>query len=323
MPQPQLYASNQSFMGLIKEVVRGTALVANVWIPYKSPQLTPNLTYLGDEGYRGSPVVTYDEVLGIRNDTLEFSGDVHLDTFGHLVEGTLGGVDAVSGAGPYVHPIPLLNSATVGSQPPSYTVVDFDGFTAKQIAGAQMAMLDLDFTAAGAFGYKVKYIGQPFTTIATPGTNTYTGTDKMIAAWSNAVTIAAVSTALLVDGTCTIDRATEAVHTQGQQGPAVVFSGPCKVTGKLTFLVATGDAIMPAGLTYQPQALTFTFTDTASTHTCLLTMTKAQFENPKIDRGKIYDQVTVDYTAEANTTDAATGYSPVKFTITNSQSAAY
>jgi hypothetical protein len=324
MPEPQLFATNQSFFGLVPEATRGTPVTpATVWMPYKSPQQTPTQTYLPDEGLRGNPVSIYDEILGVRHDLMEFKGDVHLDSFGNLIEGILGGTDTITGAGPYVHTIPLLNSAAVGSQPKSYTLYDFNGYQCEQMAGGQLDSVEVAFTIAGSVEYTAKWLGQPFTVVSTPTTQTFSGVDKLIPAWNNAVQIAGVSSPIMVDGTCMMARSTEAVHAAGSQGPVVTFAGPLKVTGKLTFLTVASDAISPAALAYTPQALTFTFTDPASSHTMLLQMSKVQFMNPKYERGKIYVTVSVDYEAEANTTDATAGYSPIKAIVTNAQSTAY
>lgn len=325
MAEPQLYASNQSFLGIVPEVTRGTPVTpATIWIPVKAPQQTPQQTYLADEGLRGSPVTTYDEVAGVRHDEMEFKGDVHLDSFPGLLESTLG-VDAITGAGPYVHTQTLLNNASIGSQPKSYTLYDFNGFICEQMAGSQIDTLELDFTAEASLTFSAKFLGQPFTAVTAPTTESYSGVDRIVPAWSNAVKIATVASAILVDGTIVMARSTAAVHTQGQQGPVVTFQGPLKVSGKLTFLAVTGDAISPAALgsTIAGQALTFTFTDPSSSHTMLAQLSKVQFMNPKYDRSKAWVQVTVDYEAVANTTDATAGYSPVQFVTTNAVAAAF
>ena len=323
MPEPQLYAAGQSFFGLTRETTKGTAQAASVFLPYKNPQQTPQQQWIDDEGMRGSPVRLYDSVLGLRNDLMEFDGDAHLDTFPHLLMAALGGTDTVTGAGPYVHTIPLFNSAAVASQPPGYSLTDFNGYQALQMAGAQLDSLEIDFTLKDSFQYKAKFAGQPFTVVSTPTGATYSGVDKVVPSWSNAVQIGGVASAILVDGSITLARNTQPVWTAGQQNPVVTFADKLDVTGKLTLLVAGTDAVQPAGLTYQQQALTLTFTDPSSSHTCLLQMSKVQFTDPKISRGQAWDQIDVTLKIVANTTDASTGYSPIKAVVTNAQSASY
>lgn len=324
MPEPQLLMSAQSFFGIAPETVRGTAVTpASLWIPVDSPQATPDVTWLPDGDWRGSPAMTYDQVAGVRHDEYDFKGNVHLDTFPALLVAALGGPDAVTGSTTFTHTIPLLNNAAVGSQPKSYTLYDFNGGTTKQIAGGQLSTLELDFTATDAFKFSTKFLGQPFGTVSNPTTEAYTGVDRLIPAWSNALTIAGAANTLLVDGSITIDRSSVAVHVAGQQNPAVSFAGPIKVTGKLTFLVPTTDAITPTALASTQQAVTMTFTDPSSSHTLLAQMSKVQFMNPTEDRGDIYVKVNVDFEAIANSTDAASGFSPIKFVVVNAASTTY
>lgn len=320
---PTLYATNQSYLLVVKEATRGTAPTTGFTaVPIKDPQVTPTQTYLADEGYRGSPVVDYDEVLGTRYDMYDFKGDAHLDTLPLILEGIMG-FDTLTGTvAPYTHTQTLLNSITTGSQPPSYTFQDTNGFICQQITGAQAVNLTLDFTIAGSLEYTSKYYGLVNTTVATPTVGAYSTTDRLVPAWSNAVNVNSASIGNLIDGSITIERSSEAVMTQGQQGPYSIFTGPMKVTGKLTFGVITSDPNYAFGYS-AAVPVTFTFTDPASTHTCLAQMSKTQFMNTKYDRSKNFVQVTADFEAWSNATDALTGYAPIRFVTTNAVSSAF
>jgi hypothetical protein len=48
-----------------------------------------------------------------------------------------------------------------------------------------------------------------------------------------------------------------------------------------------------------------------------------QLHDPKRTVGKEYTEIEVAFTANANSTDAASGYAPVKFTAVNAVSTAY
>jgi hypothetical protein len=81
-------------------------------------------------------------------------------------------------------------------------------------------------------------------------------------------------------------------------------------------------------LTRSPQTLTILFTDpndasSGTQHSMTFQMSSVQFMNPKRNVGKEYTEIEVEFTAVANTTDAATGYAPVKFTAVNAVSTAY
>ena len=69
--------------------------------------------------------------------------------------------------------------------------------------------------------------------------------------------------------------------------------------------------------------MTLTFTDNAdgvspTYNKIVMQMSDVQFTNPKRSVGKDYVELTVDFDAQANTTDKiSTGYSPLKVTVTN------
>jgi len=58
-------------------------------------------------------------------------------------------------------------------------------------------------------------------------------------------------------------------------------------------------------------------------HSFAVTMTSVQFHDVKRTRGKEYTEVEVSFTANANATDASTGYSPIATTTINGVSTAY
>lgn len=324
MPNP--YLSVQSFLALGKETTRGTSQAASIYIPIApNPTLTPNISWLVDEGLRGSPVQTYNNIPGPRYDSYDFKGNVFADTFPNLVLAIMGGPDSVTTATPHVHTIPLLNSAATGSQPPSYSIYDVDQIVesanaCKEVVGAQAVSLDLDFAATGALNYTTKFVGNPFVETTAP-TATWS-TEVFIPAWSSSITISA-DTAPVIDGKLTINRKTASIFTLGQQAPFVNFAGPIQATGSFTFLAETTDTTMTDGLTYDKQTVTLSFTDPVSSHIVAWTMSQVQFKEPKVDRGKDYVTITTNFEAESDPTDAASGFAPMKWTITNSQSTAY
>ena len=53
------------------------------------------------------------------------------------------------------------------------------------------------------------------------------------------------------------------------------------------------------------------------------TMSKVQYQDVKRQRGKAFVEVEVNFTASANATDAASGYSPIATVTTNNISTAY
>lgn len=320
------YLSAQSFLGLGKETTRGTAVAATIFVPISpNPTLTPQQTWVKDDSLRGSPVDLYNDVPTTRHDEFDCKGFVFADTFPVLMLSALGGPDTITGTTTYTHTIPLLNTASTGSQPPSYTVVDVDQVVestdaAKSMAGSLVSELEITGAATGALNWTAKWLGNPYTEVTTPTASF--STEVLIPAYNTTVTLAD-DTAPVEEFKITLNRKTEPIFTLGQQGPYVVFDGPIDVTGSATFVVLSGDTTMVDGLTYEKQVCTFKSIDPISSHYVEFQMSQVQFTNPKIVRSKPYVEVSVDFSAEANTTDAASGYSPLKFTALNAQSTAY
>ena len=329
-------------MGLVVEATRGTLPTGGtpVYIPVTSPQVTPMQTFLRDEAFRGSPTTVYDQVQGVRHDEYDAKFYLFADTFGTLVKATLGGTDTVTGSTVYTHNIKLLNNAAVGSQPQSYSIFDFDGANQFVMTGAQADSLNITFGAEAAADATVKFMANPYTSYTSapaPFTTLSLSTEHLIPAWDTSITISGINSGAaltyIATGELMLARKTAPIFTMGTQAPLVNFAGPIEVTGKFTAIVnSTSDAWSTGNtaeaLTRSPQTMTITMTDpndttSATNHSIAFTMTSVQFHDVKRTRGKEYTEVEVSFTANANATDATTGYSPVQATIVNAVAAAY
>jgi len=332
------YLVANSYLGIMPEVARGTLNTGGtpVYIPVTAPQVTPMQTFLRDEALRGSPVMVYDQVQGVRHDEYDAKFYLFADTFPNLVKAILGGTDTVTGSGPYTHNIKLLNNASIGSQPQSYSIMDFDGANYFTLLGAQADQLEISFGAEAAAEATVKFFTNPYTSgtsATTPFSSPNVSTVHMIPAWDTTITVAGTTYTYIQDGTLTLARKTAPIFTMGAQAPYQNFAGPIEVTGKFTAVVnsltdpwSTGSGA--TALTRSPQALVITFTDpndsiSATQYSVSFTMTQAQFQNVKRTRGKAYTEVEVEFTANADATDATTGYSPIQANIVNATSTAY
>ena len=336
------FLSANSYMGLVVEATRGTLPTGGtpVYIPVTSPQVTPMQTFLRDEAFRGSPTTVYDQVQGVRHDEYDAKFYLFADTFGTLVKATLGGTDTVTGSTVYTHNIKLLNNAAVGSQPQSYSIFDFDGANQFVMTGAQADSLNITFGAEAAADATVKFMANPYTSYTSapaPCTTLSLSTEHLIPAWDTSITISGINSGAaltyIATGELSLARKTAPIFTMGTQAPLVNFAGPIEVTGKFTAIVnSTSDAWSTGNtaeaLTRSPQTMTITMTDpndttSATNHSIAFTMTSVQFHDVKRTRGKEYTEVEVSFTANANATDATTGYSPVQATIVNAVAAAY
>ena len=336
------YLVANSYLGIMPEVARGTLNTGGtpVYIPVTAPQVTPMQTFLRDEALRGSPVMVYDQVQGVRHDEYDAKFYLFADTFGNLVKATLGGTDTVTGSTVYTHNIKLLNNAAVGSQPQSYSIFDFDGANQFVMTGAQADSLNITFGAEAAADATVKFFANPYTSYTSapaPFTTLSLSTEHMIPAWDTSITVSGINSGAALTyistGELMLARKTQPIFTMGTQAPLTNFAGPLEVTGKFTAIVnsnadawSTGSAA--EALTRSPQTMTITMTDpndtTSSTnHSIAFTLSAVQFHDVKRTRGKEYTEVEVSFTANANATDATTGYSPVQATIVNAVATAY
>lgn len=317
------YAVSNSFVGLGIEGTRGSVASTFKWIPVTNPQVTPNQTFLRDEALRGSPVTTYDHVEGVVHTEYDANFYLYADTFPILVRGILGGTDTITPvSSKYSHLIKLLNDNTSGSQPPSLSIKDFDGVNAFQILGNQMSTLNLKFGAEAASEVTTKFVGNDFTSISTP-TSPSISTESFVPGWNVTTSIGGTAYNYVAEGEINIERSAAPIFTGGQQGPRVNFAGPIAVTGRLMLVTDTNaDPFMLGstryGLDRNAIPVVITFTDPVTSDTIAVTMTATQFHDPKHSRGKAYVETEVSFTANANATDATSGYSPIQITTVNS-----
>lgn len=224
-------------------------------------------------------------------------------------------------AGLTAHRIGLQNDQ-VGSQPPSLSIQDFDGNAAFQLLACQLDEIEITIGAEEAFAYSAKFIGQPFTSIGNPATSF--SAEVFIPAWSGQTTMSGTTSAVVQTGKFTLKRGTQAIWTQGQQGPHSIFAGPGNVEGDLTFVVESGDTTLTTGLATAAIPVIFNLTDPVSGHFVQFQMSAVQLQDPKRTRGKIFTEVETHFVAEGNATDAVTGGQSGLVCVTgNAQSTAY
>lgn len=333
------FLTANSYLGFAVEATRGTVNPAATpyYVPVTSPQVSPMQKFLQDNALRGSAAMTYDQVQGVRHDEFDHKSYLYADTFPVYLRAILGGTDTVTGATYYTHTIKLLNSPSTGSQPPSYSILDFDGANYFTIAGAQASDLTLTYGAETAGDAALKWIGNPYadsTSAAAPFTALSISSEHPIPTWDTTISVGGTQLTYIQTGELKIDRKTAPIFTMGTQAPYQNFAGPVEVTGKFTALVASNadpfstPTATGYALTRSPEAVVITLTSpnditSATNHSIQFTMSAVQFENVKRTRTKDYVELEVEFTANANSTDAATGFSPLQAVVINGQSAAY
>jgi hypothetical protein len=320
---------SRSYLGIAKETrptpgASPTAVAATDFIPYTAITPFDNITYLDDKGIRGSMVEQYNTIQGKIHSEFDFSGDVFPDTVGYVFAGVLGDVATTASAAPYTHTMALLNSQANGAQPTTYTLSDYYSLgssSTRLFSGVQFASIDTKFSADALLTYSAKGFGYQSIVSANPSPSF--STVSPLPSWTGSVTLAGSVTAIMSEGNVNITRPVTPIHTvDGTQRPYQLFAGPLTVEGSM-LLVLESDAQLNYYLNNTQPSLVVDFSagSGASLTEVRFQMTKCAFKVAKIERGKDYVELNVNYQAQANTTDigASSGYSPIKVTLQNAK----
>lgn len=302
-----------SFLGIAKETTKGTPVAPTHYIPATSFDGDDATDVLMDNGMRASMATLFGSVKGVTTASFSVEGDVFVDTIGFFLAGIMGST-ATTGAGPFTHTFSLLNSGDGQCQP--FTITDYQGLQARRYAAATQSSLSLRVAAQELFTYSAA-----FTTNASETTTTPTpsfGALAPIAGWTGAVSVGGSASSLVEELDINLSRNVSPVHTvDGTSNPLQIWQGPLSVSGRIMFL-ANDEAEFLRYLNVTQPALVITMTqDTAS---LAMTMSKVTYTNAKVERGDDFTQVSAQFEAIANATDAGAsgGLSPIKMVLINS-----
>jgi hypothetical protein len=317
--------SVRSYLGIAKEVTRGTAVAPTDFIPVMKDNLKPVdiVDPLYDTGLRGSNVLNYNYIPGRTRSTVDFGGAVFADTVGYAIAGVLGSVATTGASAPYTHTISLFNSLTSGGdvQPISYTLTDFYAVDVRSYPGCQFSDFSLKFNADGMLEYDAKSTGFQSEVVSDP-TPTFS-TVLPTPVWRGTVSIGGSAVSTAMTGNIDMKRpATPIYGISNTQDPYQVFLGPLEVTGKITFVMDNDSQLLNFLNNSQP-ALVFNWNygSGASEVQIQATLTKGAYTTGVIERGEDFVQVSVDINAQSNTTDAGSsgGFSPIKWVLKNAK----
>ena len=317
--------SVRSYLGIAKEATRGTAVAPTDFIPVMKDALKPVdiVDPLYDTGLRGSNALNYNYIPGRTRSTVDFGGAVFADTVGYGIAGLLGSVATTGASAPFTHTISLFNSLTsnVDVQPISYTLTDFYAVDVRSYPGCQFSDFSLKFNADGMLEYDTKTTGFQSELVADP-TPTFS-TVLPTPVWRGTVSIGGSTVATAMTGNIDMTRpATPIYGISNTQDPYQVFLGPLEVTGKITFVMEDDSQLLNFLNNSQP-ALVFNWAYGAGASAVQIqaTLTKGAYTTGVIERGEDFVQVSVDFNAQANTTDdgASGGFSPIKWVIQNAK----
>lgn len=309
-----------SFMGLAAEGTYGVAASIGTLTPVDSPKVTPGIVWLDDSDFRGSPVKHYDQVPGVAKCTLDFKTYTYSDIYGNIVRAALGSTDAVASVGPglFTHTIGLLNSPNLGSQPPSYTILNNSVDATYQMVASRLNTLSVSFSAEAAVENTVQFITNlPTTAASIPATNVTS--QHLVPAWNCAASLAGVSSLVLESVQLDIKRNAAQIYTLGSQSAYNNFSGPLEISGKVAFVAELGETVWSNALIRNQQSLNLALIDPVTNYSITFTMSAVQLENPVITQSKAFVEVMTDFVAVADTSPDPVniGYSPIKVVIKN------
>jgi hypothetical protein len=318
-------ASVRSYLGIAKEVTKGTAVTPTDFIPVMASSLKPVdiIDPLYDTGLRGSNVLNYNYIPGRTRSTIDFGGSVFADTVGYGLAGLLGDVATTGASAPFTHTISLENSAVAAAdaQPISYTFTDFYAAAVRAYSGVQIHDFTLKFNADGMLEYDAKGTGWASAAAATPTPSFSAVLPTPV--WRGAVTIGGTTITNSISGEIAMKRPVTPIYgISTTQNPYNVFVGPLEVTGKVTF-VMEADTELTRFLTNTQPTLVFNWSygTGAAAVQIQATLTKGAYVATAIDRGSDFVQISVDINGQGNTTDAgaSAGFSPIKWVLQNAK----
>ena len=318
-------ASVRSYLGIAKEVTKGTVVAPTDFIPVAKDNLKPVdvVDPLFDTGLRGSNVVNYNYIQGRSRSTFDFGGAVFADTIGYSIAGLLGSVATSGASAPYTHVISLENSLTsdVDVQPISYTLTDFYAVDVRSYPGCQFSDFSLKFNADGMLEYDAKTTGWASSTVSDP-TPTFS-TVLPTPVWRGTVSIAGASVATAMEGNIDMTRAVTPIYgISNTQNPYQIFLGPLEVTGSIKFVMENDSQLLNFLNNSQPAiVLDWAYGSGATQVQISATITKGAYTAAVIERGDDFVSVTIELNGQANTTDAGStgGFSPIKWTLKNAK----
>jgi hypothetical protein len=317
--------SVRSYLGIAKEVTKGTAVAPTDYLPVMASSLKPVdiIDPLYDEGIRGSNVKNYNYIPGRTRSTYDFSGSAFADTIGYAIAGVLGDVTTTGASAPFTHTMALENSATAAAdaQPLSYTLTDFYAAAVRAYPGCQFSDFTLKFNADGMLEYDAKVTGWASATATTPVPTFSTVLPTPV--WQGTVSIGGTTITNSIAGEISMKRPVTPVYgINNTQAPFNVFLGPLEVTGKLTFIMEA-DTELTRYITNTQPAISLNWASGAGATALQIraVLTRGAYVAAAIDRGSDFVQISVDINGQGNTTDAGAtlGFSPIKWTLQNAK----
>ncbi|MGE0399944.1 MAG: phage tail tube protein [Kofleriaceae bacterium] len=316
MPPTTFAPANLQWVGVAREAVYGTPETApTLFIPSDSPLWKPNINPMVDGNLRGSMGGEYEQIGGIRFDTVTFKTKAYLDSVFFALRALLGYPDQVTGSSdPYTHTTALQNTGNNG-QPAGTTVFWTDGAgKTRRMPGAQLTSVKLSIKPDELVEIEVNFVGLPAASINMP-TNTPT-TAKPWPGWNSTITIGGVDLTKYSELSLEYKRASEVIPTiTGSQTPFAIFGGPVTVSGSLVGVYqGDTDNDLAALLANTQPVLVYKLAPQGdATHYLQVTHSKVAYDAAEPQGTNKWMEIKSTVKALSNPTDAIGGlFSPAK-----------
>lgn len=331
MPTANFFPSNLQWIGAAKETTYGTAIAApTFWIPADGSSIKwkPEQNVLTDQALRGLMGTDYQQLQGMRSDTLAYKTYPYMDSvFQHFLA-TFGNPDTVTGSSdPWTHKTALYNgSGTNAAQPPSYTLFWTDGAGKTwQIPGCVIDTLKLTVKVDELISIEPVWRGMPSTAITSP-TNT-PSTNKPMPSWNSTISLAGSASAAYAEVDLEYKRNAEAVQTiNASQSPLAIgaFDLSVAVTLMAVYQGSTDANLVDFLANTQPSLSVKLAPVGDAVHSLTLQHTALAFDSVDPSGGSKYMTISAAGKALNNTTDALDGkQSPAQAIFLTTQSAAF
>lgn len=283
--------------------------------------------------------------------TISTAGTIASGSFITIGSASLGTLEthkttAVSGSGPYTitlattlnyaqptgttvtgltkHVFSLLNNGGAGNQPPSLTLLDYDGEEWRQLTAAQMDELTIKGNATALIDYTTTFFANPSVTPSSP-TPSYS-TVKPVPSWTTSLVIGSTQYYDVEEFTITLKRGTKPIPAlTGTLEYFEYFAGPIQTTdNRLTVIETSGAPELTAYQNGTNQAMDFTMYDVVNGYAMEIHSSSTLFTAGELDRSKEYVEAMLTFDMLPTSTDAtAGGVSPLIVTIANAVTTAY
>ena len=233
----------------------------------------------------------------------------------------------------------LNNGGRSGAQPPSMTIVDYDGEEWRELSACQLDELTLKGNGTSLINYVATTMGNP----ATPNASAPTlsaNTTQTPAPWTAYTLIGPVGSSMttlagegyaptVLDWEYDWKRGVVPIPAlTGQEAYFAYFANVLQNNGKLTFIEQPGSPELNNFLAAQRLVLDQTFFDMKTGWALNIHSSNVEYKTGEIDRTKEYVTVPITFDQLPSTTDlftnnGNTGVGPTIVTVANAQTTSY